>query len=456
MKRREGKIKRKRWKREREREHEQKEEDKEEDEKEEDREQELFEEDKEQEKKEEDTDVDENEEDREEYFEEEDSEHEMKVDEKEEEIEQNMIKEEKDEEKRSVEKVVEMRVDEKEKEKENRSTEKVMEMRVDEKEKEEEKRSAEKVVEMRVDEKEKEEEKRSAEKVVEMRVEEKDLLQVYQKKSKKVVSKGTRGPSTGIRTRSQLVRTPFTEEKKKVTHPDIITISHHKEDDRKKIRYYCKHGECTWDFQKNRKIKKNEEALMKLLNEGIPVVDDFSIRLVDSKRIFVHNFRISQHVATKLTLEENRWVSEFCNQKAHQSCIVVNTSNSSIDSLELLNLLRGGRIDDHVMEALIDRINTWLDRPEIAPMSHNYGVVSVFFYKHVVVRKNTLLIPLVPQDHWHVAEVRLDDDVIKHYSSATHDPWLKPVNKVIGFMDHMMSDFDLDNVWRKFRYEDVP
>ncbi|XP_020266889.1 ER lumen protein-retaining receptor-like [Asparagus officinalis] len=61
---------------------------------------------------------------------------------------------------------------------------------------------------------------------------------------------------------------------------------------------------------------------MKLLNEGIPVVDDFSIRLVDSEGTFVHNFRIPHHVAAKLTLEENRWVLELCNQKAHQYCVV--------------------------------------------------------------------------------------------------------------------------------------
>ncbi|XP_020250919.1 uncharacterized protein LOC109828307 [Asparagus officinalis] len=128
-----------------------------------------------------------------------------------------------------------------------------------------------------------------------------------------------------------------------------------------------------------------------------------------------------------------------------------------------------------VMEALVDRLVTYLERPDVESMGNQYGVVSTFFchslyavtpdfphlytsfiQKHVAARKNVLLIPLVRHDHWHVAEVRLDEDVVKHYSSAGHSAYVEPVNKVIAFMDHMKSGFDPNNIWRKFRYEAVP
>ncbi|XP_020249342.1 uncharacterized protein LOC109827250 [Asparagus officinalis] len=127
------------------------------------------------------------------------------------------------------------------------------------------------------------------------------------------------------------------------------------------------------------------------------------------------------------------------------------------------------------MEALVDRLSSWLERPEIASVGMKYGVVSAFFchsiyavnpdyahlytsfiQKHVAANKSVLLIPLVRHDHWHVVEVRLDEDVIRHYSSAGHSAYLEPVNKVIDFMDHMKAGFDPNNVWKKYRYEAVP
>ena len=90
-------------------------------------------------------------------------------------------------------------------------------------------------------------------------------------------------------------------------------------------------------------------------------------------------------------------------------------------------------------------------------MNPDYAhLYTSFIQKHVAANKSVLLIPLVRHDHWHVVEVRLDEDVIRHYSSAGHSAYLEPVNKVIDFMDHMKAGFDPNNVWKKYRYEVVP
>ncbi|XP_020258300.1 golgin subfamily A member 6-like protein 22 [Asparagus officinalis] len=246
---------------------------------------------------------------------EEDKKEEVTVDEKKEEEREQEKNEEEEEEEEKVEEEKHQKKDE-EIVVENRegecAEEKKDEERMESLEEEKgKKKDEEKVVENR-------EGECAEEKLDEERMEDGKQVQVYQKRMKRLASKGTRGPSTRRRTRSQLVRTPFTQEKKKEVHQEIINISHHKEEEREKIRFYCKPDECTWDFLGKRKIKKKEEALLKLLNEDIPNIDDFSIRLIDSKGTFVHNFRVPQHVLSKLTPDENRRISEFCNQKAHQ------------------------------------------------------------------------------------------------------------------------------------------
>nr|ABD63115.1 hypothetical protein 18.t00011 [Asparagus officinalis] len=103
----------------------------------------------------------------------------------------------------------------------------------DEKEKEEERVEEEKEEEKKDDDKEVENKENVEESSFEKPIAELEA-QVYQKRSKELALKGIIGPSIRVRTRSQLVRAPFTEEKKKEVHPEIITISHHKDNERKK------------------------------------------------------------------------------------------------------------------------------------------------------------------------------------------------------------------------------
>ncbi|XP_020245441.1 uncharacterized protein LOC109823574 [Asparagus officinalis] len=189
---------------------------------------------------------------------EEDKKEEVTVDEKKEEEREQEKNEEEEEEEEKVEEEKHQKKDE-EIVVENRegecAEEKKDEERMESLEEEKgKKKDEEKVVENR-------EGECAEEKLDEERMEDGKQVQVYQKRMKRLASKGTRGPSTRKRTRSQLVRTPFTQEKKKEVHQEIINISHHKEEEREKIRFYCKPDECTWDFLGKRKIKKKEEAL---------------------------------------------------------------------------------------------------------------------------------------------------------------------------------------------------
>ncbi|XP_020271701.1 uncharacterized protein LOC109846874 [Asparagus officinalis] len=78
-----------------------------------------------------------------------------------------------------------------------------------------------------------------------------------------------------------------------------------------------------------------------------------------------------------------------------------------------------------------------------------------FIDKYTAFRIEHLLIPLVRDDHWHLVEVDLKDKVVKHYSSAGHEAWMEPVNKIINFFDAHHADFIEDNVRKIFRYQAI-
>ena len=84
-----------------------------------------------------------------------------------------------------------------------------------------------------------------------------------------------------------------------------------------------------------------------------------------------------------------------------------------------------------------------------------YELFLTYIEKYTALRIMHLLIPLVRDDHWHLVEVDLRDDVVKHYSSAGHESWLEPVNKIIKFFDMQRVDFVEQNVRRVFQYEAV-
>ena len=66
-----------------------------------------------------------------------------------------------------------------------------------------------------------------------------------------------------------------------------------------------------------------------------------------------------------------------------------------------------------------------------------------------------LLIPLVRNDHWYLVEVDFKDKVVNHYSSAGHEAWMEPVNKIINYFDTHHVDFIEQNVRKIFRYQAI-
>ncbi|XP_020266128.1 uncharacterized protein LOC109841579 [Asparagus officinalis] len=86
---------------------------------------------------------------------------------------------------------------------------------------------------------------------------------------------------------------------------------------------------------------------------------------------------------------------------------------------------------------------------------NNYEHYLNFIDKYTAYRIEHLLIPLVRDDHWHLVEVDLKDKVVKHYSSAGHEAWMEPVNKIIKFFDAHHADFIEDNVRQIFRYQAI-
>ncbi|XP_020246365.1 uncharacterized protein LOC109824236 [Asparagus officinalis] len=85
----------------------------------------------------------------------------------------------------------------------------------------------------------------------------------------------------------------------------------------------------------------------------------------------------------------------------------------------------------------------------------NYELYLTYIDKYTVFCMEHLLIPLVRDDHWHLVEVDLKDKVVKHYSSAGHEAWMEPVNKIINYFDAYHVDFVEQNVRRIFRYEAI-
>ncbi|XP_020270466.1 uncharacterized protein LOC109845607 isoform X2 [Asparagus officinalis] len=271
--------------------------------------------------------------------------------------------------------------------------------------------------------------------------------------------------------RSKWKRTPYTEGKRKKKEKisiDILESPEPKVKLAEKVTHFYPGIQIpTFDALSFKPMTDEEEALLGELNNELPDPTLFNLRIIDSTGAFVHNLKIPSPVAERLDKAEIDSLTKFCSQKIHKRYNVIVTTNSTINREELLYVLRGGRLDDKVEEAVLDTISQ-------EAYGKGYGVVSVFFLhslyglevnnyehylnfidKYTAYRIEHLLIPLVRDDHWHLVEVDLKDKVVKHYSSAGHEAWMEPVNKIIKFFDAHHADFIEDNVRQIFRYQAI-
>ncbi|XP_020241804.1 uncharacterized protein LOC109834396 [Asparagus officinalis] len=271
--------------------------------------------------------------------------------------------------------------------------------------------------------------------------------------------------------RSKFKRTPYTEGKRKKKEKisiDILESPEPKVKLAEKVTHFYPGIQIpTFDALSFKPMTDEEEALLGELNNELPDPTLFNLRIIDSTGAFVHNLKIPSPVAERLDKAEIDSLTKFCSQKIHKRYNVIVTTNSTINREELLYVLRGGRLDDKVEEAVLDTISQ-------EAYGKGYGVVSVFFLhslyglevnnyehylnfidKYTAYRIEHLLIPLVRDDHWHLVEVDLKDKVVKHYSSAGHEAWMEPVNKIIKFFDAHHADFIEDNVRQIFRYQAI-
>ncbi|XP_020272518.1 uncharacterized protein LOC109847698 [Asparagus officinalis] len=260
--------------------------------------------------------------------------------------------------------------------------------------------------------------------------------------------------------RSKWKRTPYTEGKRKKKEKNSIDILESPESKvklaEKVTHFYPGNQIPTFDALSLKPMIDEEEDLLGELNNELPDPTLFNLRIIDSTGAFVHNLKITSPVAERLDKAQIESLTKFYSQKIH-----------SINREELLYVLRGGRLDDKVEEAVLDTISQ-------EAYGKGYGVVSVFFLhslyglevnnyehylnfidKYTAYRIEHLLIPLVRDDHWHLVEVDLKDKVVKHYSSAGHEAWMEPVNKIIKFFDAHHADFIEDNVRQIFRYQAI-
>ncbi|XP_020251224.1 uncharacterized protein LOC109828695, partial [Asparagus officinalis] len=119
-------------------------------------------------------------------------------------------------------------------------------------------------------------------------------------------------------------------------------------------------------------MSAEEKSLLGELNKDLENPDDFDIRILNSSGAFVHNFRISSTVSTRLDTAENNCLTKFCSQKVHRRYAVIRTDNSHINREELLYLLRGGRLDDKMEETLLETLQQ-------EAYDKKFGIVYVYF-----------------------------------------------------------------------------
>ncbi|XP_020266374.1 uncharacterized protein LOC109841851 [Asparagus officinalis] len=176
--------------------------------------------------------------------------------------------------------------------------------------------------------------------------------------------------------RSKWKRTPYTEGKRKKKEKisiDILESLEPKVKLAEKVTHFYPGIQIPNFVALSLKpMTDEEEALLGELNNELPDPTLFNLRIIDSTGAFVHNLKIPSPIAERLDKAEIDSLTKFCSQKIHKRYNVIVTTNSTINREELLYVLRGGRLDDKVEEAVLDTISQ-------EAYDKGYGVVSVFF-----------------------------------------------------------------------------
>ena len=120
--------------------------------------------------------------------------------------------------------------------------------------------------------------------------------------------------------RSKWKRTPYTEgkgKKKQKEMIDLISSPEYVHTEKKVSHFYPGNQYPTWDALRLKPMSAEEKSLLGKLNKDLENPDDFDIRILNSSGAFVHNFRISSTVSTRLNTAENNCLTKFCSQKVH-------------------------------------------------------------------------------------------------------------------------------------------
>ncbi|ONK74657.1 uncharacterized protein A4U43_C03F8790 [Asparagus officinalis] len=109
----------------------------------------------------------------------------------------------------------------------------------------------------------------------------------------------------------------------------------------------------------NEKGEKDEEKPLAILHE------DFDIRLPGTvEEGFHHNFTV--HDVPDVSDDENKWLQYFLTLIVGKKMTVYEVEDQTINKYGILQLLRGGRLKDETVEALVARLQKWLKLSENA------------------------------------------------------------------------------------------
>ncbi|XP_020253521.1 uncharacterized protein LOC109830620 [Asparagus officinalis] len=126
-----------------------------------------------------------------------------------------------------------------------------------------------------------------------------------------------------------------------------------------------------------REKSEEEKKLLETLNMGIPSSQDFDVRLPGTiNEGFYHNFTVED--IPDVLADENKWLQHFLTLKVdNRLCFEV--EGHTICRYDMLHLLRGGRLKDEIIEALVASLRTWLKLPINAHVERKYAIVTSYF-----------------------------------------------------------------------------
>ncbi|ONK55472.1 uncharacterized protein A4U43_UnF2670 [Asparagus officinalis] len=126
-----------------------------------------------------------------------------------------------------------------------------------------------------------------------------------------------------------------------------------------------------------REKSEEEKKLLETLNMGIPSSQDFDVRLPGTiNEGFYHNFTVED--IPDVLADENKWLQHFLTLKVDNRTIF-EVEDHTICRYDMLHLLRGGRLKDEIIEALVASLRTWLKLLINAHVERKYAIVTSYF-----------------------------------------------------------------------------